>query len=140
MFPIRAVEDDHVDRPGVEAQQCVKLTGTNRPIGLIVLIDHAHRALLDDALDIVLTAYANLKVCCLRTARATRRDGLWPVWVPKAPLQQRRLQPTCSKRPSLLLLASLLTLEQGSHTERTFVGADAPRRSQGSSRKAAVSP
>jgi hypothetical protein len=33
------VEDDHVDRPGVEAQQCVKLTGTNRSIGLIVLID-----------------------------------------------------------------------------------------------------
>ena len=39
MFPIRAVEDDHVDRPGVEAQQCVKLTGTNSSIGLIVLID-----------------------------------------------------------------------------------------------------
>ena len=27
--------DHHVDRPGVEAQQCVKLTGTNRSIGLI---------------------------------------------------------------------------------------------------------
>jgi hypothetical protein len=27
----------------VEAQQCVKLTGTNRSIGLIVLIVHAHR-------------------------------------------------------------------------------------------------
>ena len=26
---IRAVVDHHVDRPGVEAQQCVKLTGTN---------------------------------------------------------------------------------------------------------------
>ena len=32
---MRAVEDDHVDRPDVEAQQCVKLTGTNRSIGLI---------------------------------------------------------------------------------------------------------
>jgi hypothetical protein len=32
---MRAVEDHHVDRPGVEAQQCVKLTGTNRSIGLI---------------------------------------------------------------------------------------------------------
>ena len=31
--------DDHVDRPGVEAQQCVKLTGTNSSIGLIVLIN-----------------------------------------------------------------------------------------------------
>ncbi len=28
------MEDHHVDRPGVEAQQCVKLTGTNRSIGL----------------------------------------------------------------------------------------------------------
>jgi hypothetical protein len=29
------VEDHHVDRPDVEAQQCVKLTGTNRSFGLI---------------------------------------------------------------------------------------------------------
>ena len=36
------MEDDHVDRPGVEAQQCVKLTGTNSSIGLIVLITHGH--------------------------------------------------------------------------------------------------
>ena len=34
--------DDHVDRPGVEAQQCVKLTGTNNSIGLIVRIAYAH--------------------------------------------------------------------------------------------------
>ena len=32
---MRAVVDHHVDRPGVEAQQCVKLTGTNCSIGLI---------------------------------------------------------------------------------------------------------
>jgi hypothetical protein len=32
------VEDHHVDRPDVEAQQCVKLTGTNSSIDLIVLI------------------------------------------------------------------------------------------------------
>jgi hypothetical protein len=32
------VEDHHVDRPGVEAQQCVQLTGTNCSIGLIDLI------------------------------------------------------------------------------------------------------
>ena len=37
------MEDDHVDRTGVEAQQCVKLTVTNSSIGLIVLIVHAHR-------------------------------------------------------------------------------------------------
>ena len=35
---MRAVEDDHVDRPGVQAQRCVERTGTNRPIGLIVLM------------------------------------------------------------------------------------------------------
>jgi hypothetical protein len=35
------VEDDHVDRPGVEVQQCMKLTGTNSSIGLIVLIDQS---------------------------------------------------------------------------------------------------
>jgi hypothetical protein len=35
---MRAVEDHHVDRPGVEAQQCVELTGTNSSIGLITLI------------------------------------------------------------------------------------------------------
>ena len=28
------MEDDHVDRPGVKAQQCVKLTGTNHSIEL----------------------------------------------------------------------------------------------------------
>ena len=39
MFPIRAVEDDHVDRPGVEAPQGVELTGTNSSIGLIALIN-----------------------------------------------------------------------------------------------------
>jgi hypothetical protein len=36
---LRAVEDDHVDRPGMEAQQCVEFTGTNSSIGLIVLIN-----------------------------------------------------------------------------------------------------
>ena len=34
--------DHHVDRPGVEAQQCVKLTGTNSSIGLIVRIACIH--------------------------------------------------------------------------------------------------
>ena len=33
------MEDHHVDRPAVEAQQCVKPTGTNRSFGLI----HSHR-------------------------------------------------------------------------------------------------
>ena len=34
---VRPLGDDEVDRPGVEAQQCVELTGTNRsrayPVG-----------------------------------------------------------------------------------------------------------
>jgi hypothetical protein len=34
------VEDDHVDRPGVQARQRVELTGTNRSIGLIPLMVH----------------------------------------------------------------------------------------------------
>ncbi len=67
------MEDDHVDRTGVEAQQCVKLTVTNSSIGLIVLIAYAHQ-----------TGLMSYRSCpdapmALRTARATRRDGLWPV-------------------------------------------------------------
>ena len=38
------MEDDHVDRPGVEERQRLKLTGTNSSIGLIVLIPYAHRS------------------------------------------------------------------------------------------------
>ena len=41
------MEDDHVDRPGVEVRQRMKLTGTNSSIGLIVLIDYAHRTSFD---------------------------------------------------------------------------------------------
>ncbi len=36
------MEDHHVDRPGVEVRQRMKLTGTNSSIGLIVLILNAH--------------------------------------------------------------------------------------------------
>ena len=34
-FPRRIVGDHHVDRPQVEAQQCVQPSGTNHPYGLI---------------------------------------------------------------------------------------------------------
>ncbi len=37
------MEDDHVDRPGVEERQRLKLTGTNSSIGLIVLIPNVHQ-------------------------------------------------------------------------------------------------
>ena len=36
------MEDDHVDRLGVEVRQRMKLTSTNSSIGLIVLIVRAH--------------------------------------------------------------------------------------------------
>lgn len=42
------MEDDHVDRPGVEERQRLKLTGTNSSIGLIVLIPYAHRSKSED--------------------------------------------------------------------------------------------
>ena len=35
------MEDHHVDRPGVKAQQCVQPTGTNRSFGLIDAPSHA---------------------------------------------------------------------------------------------------
>ena len=35
--------DHHVDRPGVDAQQCVKLTGPNRSIGSILLRSQEQR-------------------------------------------------------------------------------------------------
>ena len=37
------MEDDHVDRRRVDVQQCMKLSLTNSPIDLIVLIVHAHQ-------------------------------------------------------------------------------------------------
>ena len=36
------MEDDHVDRPGVEVRQRMQLTGTNSSIDLIVLIASTH--------------------------------------------------------------------------------------------------
>ncbi len=41
------MEDDHVDRPGVEVRQRMKLTGTNSSIGLIIHIARTHPAELD---------------------------------------------------------------------------------------------
>ena len=42
------MEDDHVDRPGVEVRQRMKLTGTNSSIGLIVLITSARHIVPTD--------------------------------------------------------------------------------------------
>ena len=80
------MEDDHVDRPGVEVRQRMKLTGTNSSIGLIVLIDYAHRTKFD-APDLCPDA-----PMALRTARQTIGDGRWPVWVPKALVRSGKVQ------------------------------------------------
>lgn len=48
------MEDDHVDRPGVEERQRLKLTGTNSSIGLIVLIPYAHLTKSDDLFSLTL--------------------------------------------------------------------------------------
>src|ERR1700742_1681368 len=40
--PLKAVVDHHVDRPGVEVERSMQLTGTNRLIGLIALICDTH--------------------------------------------------------------------------------------------------
>src|SRR5262249_3063414 len=92
----RAVEDHHVDRPGVEAQQCVELTGTNSSIGLIALIMQcsswpsppAQRA---GARKVGQPrAQAQLGPCGDR--RAALRALRW-AWEPRAP--QWRVRPVC---------------------------------------------
>ena len=83
MFPIRAVEDDHVDRTGVEAQQCVKLTVTNSSIDFFVPIDYVHRTKFDDII------FCPHGPKALRTARAIRRDGLASCMAASLDLEQR---------------------------------------------------
>ena len=112
VFPIRAVEDDHVDRPGVEVQQCMKLTGTNSSIGLIVLIDHAHlkantkvfvltrtRQRLvpdDDAKTFCPHGRRDPTIAALRTARQTIGDA--PCACGLGPMAQDEGSKTCSQR------------------------------------------
>jgi hypothetical protein len=54
------VEDDHVDRPGVDAQQCVQLTGTNRSFGLIALVAKARRFSFENPVLLQPTFFAGL--------------------------------------------------------------------------------
>ena len=87
------MEDDHVDRPGVEAQQCVKLTGTNSSIGLIVLIDHAHQRALrrdDDAVVLSSRAHRDLRSlpCGRRAKRLATAFGLYGCLIPAAGKQK----------------------------------------------------
>lgn len=84
MFPIRAVEDDHVDRTGVEAQQCVKLTVTNSSIDFFVPIEYVHRTKFDDII------FCPHGPKALRTARQTIGDGLPSCMAATLDLEQRR--------------------------------------------------
>ncbi len=45
------MEDHHVDRPGVKAQQCVELTGPNSSIGLISSLPRAVLSPFETLLD-----------------------------------------------------------------------------------------
>lgn len=113
------MEDDHVDRPGVEAQQCVKLTGTNSSIGLIVLIDHAHQRALrrdDDAV-------------CLRS----RMSGSSTLCSAGAPDDRRRAQGAVSE-----LSGYRSTCPYIAHTGRKSVAKRLARRLQRSDRKIAA--
>ena len=44
------MEDDHVDRPDVEARRRVKLTGTNRSFDLIALVAKARDLIASSAI------------------------------------------------------------------------------------------
>lgn len=83
MFPIRAVEDDHVDRTGVEAQQCVKLTVTNSSIDFFVPIEYVHRTKFDDII------FCPHGPKALRTARQTIGDGLASCMAATLTVEQR---------------------------------------------------
>ena len=83
------MEDDHVDRPGVEERQRLKLTGTNSSIGLIVLIPYAHREIRwSDQRSRVVSAFGRtLREGAGKPATRSRACGLRP----KANRKRRRL-------------------------------------------------
>ena len=83
------MEDDHVDRPGVEERQRLKLTGTNSSIGLIVLIPYAHRETRwSDQRSRVVSAFGRtLREGAGKPATRSRACGLTPESQP----QRRRL-------------------------------------------------
>ena len=88
MFPIRAVEDDHVDRTGVEAWQHVKLTVTNSSIDFFVPIDYVHQAKLDDICSVFTLTWPSATT--LQTARQTFGDGLASSMAAKLNIEQGR--------------------------------------------------
>ena len=74
------MEDDHVDRPGVEVRQRMKLTGTNSSIGLIVLIACAHRMKFDDAI-VQRSRMSGSNDPMLREGAGRPATDYRPVWV-----------------------------------------------------------
>ena len=84
------MEDDHVDRPGVEERQRLKLTGTNSSIGLIVLIPYAHLTKSNG----LTSAHASYRPSAGRSARAPenrRRAVALAGLRPEANRKRRRL-------------------------------------------------
>lgn len=80
-------------------RQRMKLTGTNSSIGLIVLIDYAHlKATAKRSSGSMMQDLCPDAPMALRTARATKRDGLWPVWVPQASAVRRGSKDVFKKR------------------------------------------
>jgi hypothetical protein len=83
------VEDYHVDRLGVEVQQCMKLTSTNSPIGLIVLIAYVHRTKFDALLGLALTRSG--------APGGPRHKARRPLACMGRPTQALQTKKTCSK-------------------------------------------
>ena len=100
MFPIRAVEDDHVDRPGVEVRQRMKLTGTNSSIGLIVLIDYAHLPANapHSSGSMMLTFVLALLRLCRFTPDGPRHKARRPLGLAQLTLRCPQKGKTCSKK------------------------------------------
>ncbi len=80
------MEDDHVDRPDVQARQRVELTGTNRPTGLIALMIHARAAHVRLTAD--LDGSGSRQTRPSHSSPQVRPDGL-PPKVRKHPRQAR---------------------------------------------------
>jgi hypothetical protein len=129
---LRAVEDDHVDRPEVQARQRAELTGTNRPTGLIVSRDPSpqtrsntdHRSEQDRPIHQDRTRSQNRPAPAPAVARhACRTNGApavaepgpaevpktcaWPVWWPERCAQNpipSRTRPLNTPAPMVLCL------------------------------------
>ena len=99
---MRAVEDDHVDRPGVQARQRVELTGTNRPTGLIALMirvriktEHPHDPRPCDSPDAVRLLAEQTQTCAA--------PAWWPERCAQDPIPSRT-RPSNAPAPMVLCL------------------------------------